>query len=171
MDLTFLCDKYLSPLPEKNWGRIQMNLALAIFSLLLLLAPIPVPIQWLCQYKHVCSHIVNQQEEVPGLKIAASLDLRAAPGWGYQRWLHRHWQIWAQPQGTYGCGNELLEEPFTCKWCRCWQKCLSNYQQWQGTCARTEGRTETNFLVFQIHALYIHTVTLLSLVKGALAQI
>lgn len=54
-------------------------MVLGAFPSLLLLVPIPVPSQWLCQYEHVCSHMVNQQQEVPGLKITVSLDLIAAP--------------------------------------------------------------------------------------------
>lgn len=64
---------------RKKQGHILINLVLATLPPLLLLAPIPVPCQWLCQHEHVCGHTVNQPEEVPGLKITTSLDLRAAP--------------------------------------------------------------------------------------------
>ena len=33
----------------------------------------------LCQPKHVCTHMVHQREEVPGLRITGSSELRAAP--------------------------------------------------------------------------------------------
>lgn len=79
MDLVFLHDKQLLLLHQKHWGHISMNLALAAFPHLLVLVPVPVPSQWLCQHKHVCSHMVHQREEVPGLKITRSFELRAAP--------------------------------------------------------------------------------------------
>lgn len=149
-----------------------MNLVLATFPPLLLLAPIPVQSQWLCQYEHVRSHRFNQQEEVPGLKIITSLDLRAAPladdttdgSTDIGKPGHSHWGHMAVGMNCWK-SHPLVSGADTGK------NVLSNYQQCQGTCARTEGRTETNCPVCQIHALYIHTVTLLPLVTRALAQI
>lgn len=64
---------------KKNQAHIWMNLFLAAFHCLPLLVPVPVPPQHLCQHKHLCGHMVNEGEEVPGLKITRSFELRAAP--------------------------------------------------------------------------------------------
>lgn len=151
-----------------------MNLVLAAFPPLLWLVPMPVPSQWLCQYEHVCSHTRNQQEELPGLKITRSLDLiRAAPLAGdtidgsvnIGKTGHSHW-------GHMAVGKN------------CWKRrpLVSGADTGKNVCqiisnakGPVPGHREGLKLIFlfarSMLRTYVHTVTLLSLVKCALAQI
>ena len=57
-----------------------MKLYLAAFYHLLLLVPVPVPPQRVCQHKHLWGHMVNEGEEGAGLKITRSLSCEQLPG-------------------------------------------------------------------------------------------
>lgn len=119
-----------------------MKLFLAAFHSLLLLVPVPVPPQRVCQHKLLWGRMVNEGEEGVGLKITRSLSCEQHPGLTH-----------TVSRGNGCCESRALVHGVAAAENVC-QAISRDTATWQRPHVM-EGRARTDSRICQIHGLYV----------------